>query len=238
MTLRPTLIALATALIGALGQAPAEAALVTYGYTGVVDSDDAARGYSGFSGQFSFDTSALDQIPDPQTADYPMGFWPLGMNVVFDGGAASLSINDRLDLLVSNDLGNTDSLGVLARTSDLSTSLGLTLDDFTASVFSSDSLPGGGLSLALFGWGSFRWEGADGLLSGHLTGLSCLGGCDAPGNGDGGTGVGGDCPPGPAPCPTGLPEPATPVLSAFALMAAGWTRARTVPGQRSRSGSC
>ena len=218
MNLRPAFAAAVAAIAGAMAQLPASAAVVTYAYSGVVDSDDASRGYSAFTGKFGFDTSAADQIADPQTADYKMGFWPLGVNVIFDSGAASASINDVMDMLVTNDLGGTDSLGALARTSDLLNTLDISLFDFSASVFSNDGLPGGKLKFSDFGWGTFSWEGVDGTLQGHLTGLSCIEGCNyvPPADGDGG----GGCIPGPAPCtPHDLPEPAAPALSLTALVA-------------------
>lgn len=214
-----TLALIAAALLSLITPAPVLATpVVTYGYTGVVDSDDASRGFSAFAGKFSFDATAVDQIPDPQTGDYKMAFWPLGMNATFDGGAASISIGDMMDVLVTNDLGGQDTLGTLARTSDLLTSLSLTLFDFNAVVFNSDALPGGNLKFIDFGWGSFAWEGVDGLLQGHLTGLTCLDGCEAaPGGGGGG---GGGCQPGPAPCPVNnLPEPTAPALCLAGLLA-------------------
>ncbi len=214
-----TLALIAAAMLSAITPVPALAApVVTYGYTGVVDSDDALRGLSAFTGKFSFDTTAVDQIADPQTGDYKMAFWPLGMNATFDGGAASISIGDMMDVLVTNDLGGQDTLGALARTSDLLTSLSLTLFDFNALVFNSDARPGGNLKFSDFGWGSFVWEGVDGVLQGHLTGLTCLDGCDTlPGGGGGG---GGGCQPGAAPCPVNnLPEPTAPALSLAGLLA-------------------
>lgn len=224
MTPRPTLIAIALACAGAVAALPASAGIVTYAYGGVVDNDDAARGYTAFTGKFAFDTAAVDQIADPQSADYKMGFWPLGMDVVFDGGAASASINDQMDVLVTNDLGGMDTVGTLARTNDLLNSLSLTLFDFNAAVFNSDGLPGGNLKFSDFGWGSFSWESAAGVLQGHLTGLNCIDGCDQVPPPPGGGG-GGGCLPGPAPCnPNGLPEPASWALALAGL--AGVARAR------------
>jgi len=222
-----TFATLAVALAGTAWHPSATAAVVTYGYTGIVDDDSASRGYSAFTGQFSFDTTVLDQIADPQTADYKMGAWPQGLSAVFDGGAASVSITDAMDLLVTNNLGGMDTLGPLARTSDLVNALDLSFYDFSAAVFNSDAMPGGQLTWADFGWGTFSWESADGLLTGHLTALSCLDGCGTGGNGGGGNP--GACQPGSTlPCPpTGLPEPTAPTLTFTALAAMAFMRRRS-----------
>ena len=153
---------------------------VTYGYTGVVDHDEADRGWIAFTGQFTFDRTALDQIADASTADYKMGSWPNGMNVVFDGSSA-FSFNDFFDILVTNDVGSTDQFGVQAHDAGSSDSLGLTLTDFTQGAFANDALPlpAGGLTLAMFGWSEFKYESSGALLSGHLTGLTCVAGCTA-----------------------------------------------------------
>lgn len=209
-------LAAATGLAALLAAgAPARAGVITYAYSGLVDQDDAGRGYAAFSGQFSYESTTPDLIADPQTADYKMGFWPLGMNVVFDGGAASASIGETMDILVTNDAGGMDQVGALARSFDLSNALSLSLFDDTALLLGSDALPGGQLSFADFGWASFEWDSADGTLQGHLTGLSCIGGCDIVVD------------PGSAPPPTrGLPEPGAVPLVLASLAALGCVRRR------------
>ncbi len=151
-----------------------------YAYTGVVDSDEVDRGWIAFTGEFTFDRTAVDQIADVSTADYKMSGSPWGMNVVFDG-AAAFSFDSFLDILVSNNLGGADQFGALARNAGSSDSLGLTLYDYTQAVFASDALPlpAGGLTLAMLDWSEFRYESGGGILSGHLTGLTCVSGCDA-----------------------------------------------------------
>ena len=153
---------------------------VTYGYAGVVDSDEADHGWVAFTGQFTFDRTAIDQIADSSSGDYKMSTWPNGMNVVFDGSAA-FSFNNFFDILVSNNLGGADQFGAQAHDAGSSDSLGLTLTDFTQTLFASDALPlpAGGLTLAMFGWSEFNYESSGGLLSGHLTSFACSAGCES-----------------------------------------------------------
>jgi MYXO-CTERM domain-containing protein len=172
------------AIAAALLPASASAAIVSYIYSGVVDSDDAGRGWSTFSGQITFESTTPDSIPDPSTADYKVsaalnGNWPNGMNVIFDS-VHSVSFNNYFDILVSNNLGGADQWGAQAHDSGSDDSLGLTLADFSQGVFSSDALPlqVGGLTLAMFTMSEFKYESAGGLLNGHLTGLRCVVGCE------------------------------------------------------------
>jgi MYXO-CTERM domain-containing protein len=173
------------AVAAALLPASASAAIVSYIYAGVVDNDDAGRGWTHFSGQITFESTTSDSIPDPSTADYKVsaalnGNWPNGMNVTFNTGD-SVSFNNYFDILVSNNLGGADQWGAQAHDSGSADALGLTLTDFSQAVFSSDALPlpAGGLTLAVFTLSEFKYESAGGLLNGHLTGLSCVVGCEA-----------------------------------------------------------
>lgn len=179
MTLKSLLLALCAAAV--CGPALASNVAI-YAYTGIVDDDEAERGWSSFTGQFSLDRDAIDQIADPSTADYKMSGAPYGMSVVFDGSTA-FSFDDTFDILVSNDLGGTDQFGALAQNAGASDALGLTLYDYTQAIFASDALPlpAGGLTLAMFNWSAFRYESGSGALNGHLVSLSCISGCDAVG---------------------------------------------------------
>jgi len=173
------------ALAAAVLPGSATAGIVSYTYAGVVDSDDAGRGWTHFSGQIAFESTTPDSIADPNTADYkvsaaPNGNWPNGFNVTFNTGE-SVSFNHYLDILVSNNLGGTDQWGALAHDTGSADSLGLTLTDYSQATFNSDALPlpVGGLTLAMFTVSEFKYDSAAGLLSGHLTNLQCVSGCEA-----------------------------------------------------------
>jgi hypothetical protein len=186
---------------------------VTYNFSGVVDSDDADRGYGAFSGAFTFDGAAPDGIADPNTAAYAHSGAPWGVAVSFDG-SVTVQFGQVFTMLVSNDLGGADRLGALAQGAQQQT-LSIELFDFTQALFSNDALPlpVGGLSMADFGWSTFTWEDGMSTLQGHLTHLTCASGCDGSGNDDG-------------PSPGTVPEPTVAVLSAIALLAAAACRRR------------
>lgn len=177
-------LAACVALAAAVLPGSATAGIVSYTYAGVVDSDDAGRGWTHFSGQIAFESTTPDSIADPSTADYkvsaaPNGNWPNGFNVTFNTGE-NVSFNHYFDILVSNNLGGTDQWGAQAHDTGSADSLGLTLTDFSQATFNSDALPlpFGGLTLAMFTLTEFKYESAAGLLSGHLTDLRCVAGCE------------------------------------------------------------
>lgn len=176
MKIRSFALSLCMAAGALLSNSALAGPIVTYTYTGVVDADDADRGWTTFTGQFSFDRALIDQIADPSTADYKMSGSPYDMSVMFDGSAA-FSFSQLFDILVTNDLGGTDQFGALAQDSASSDALGLTLIDFTQSVFGSDALPGFALALQGFSSSELKFESSGAMLTGHLTGLTCTAGC-------------------------------------------------------------
>lgn len=184
---------------------PAAALPVTYTFTGTVQSDDANRGYSSFTGSFNFDTATADGIADTSTGAYTHGVG-YGMSITWDGALAPsllLSLQGDLHVLTTNDLGGADQLGVLAHMGD--DSFSLSLWDFSQALLSSDALPAQNLTLAGFGWNTLSWQGLDGELLGSLTSLSCATGCsDA-------------LPPPPPPPPGTVPEPGSLMLAQLGL---------------------
>ncbi|MBX3600084.1 MAG: PEP-CTERM sorting domain-containing protein [Rubrivivax sp.] len=172
---------LAATLAAAPTASPAFAAPVTYAFSGVVDHDEADRGWAHFAGQFSFDRDAVDAIADPSTGAYAHAGAPWGLTVTFDG-VETVTLDSLFHVLVGNDLnwgfGPEDHLGLLAEDA-AGRVVSVDLWDFTGLLFASDALPlpEGGLTLASFSWTSFRYESSTGVLQGRLDGLTCLSGC-------------------------------------------------------------
>lgn len=212
MTSTRTFFAIATM---ALASMSAQADIVSYAFTGNVGYDEADRGYQGFAGSFSFDSSATNQINDPSgsTGSYAGVGMAWSMRVSFDGGALLDFGSQGLHVNVMNDLGGYDWLGLLGTGSAGTASAGLY--DFTMSLFGSSGLPlrNGGYTLADFGWSDFSWESDAGMLQGMFTSLECTAGCSASnpgGGGDGGNPGGGG--------PNTVPEPGSWALVATAFV--------------------
>lgn len=204
-----------TAIAAAIAVAtatPAAAAPVTYTFTGTVQSDEADRGYSNFTGSFNFDIATVDGIADPSTGAYAHGAG-YGMSITWDA-SFTLSLQGSLNMLTTNNLGGADQLGVLASMGG--DSFSLTLWDFTQALLAGDALPEQALGLADFGWNSLSWQGDAGEWLGRLDSLTCTSGCvDTP-----------PPPPPPPPPPDTVPEPNTLWLAALPIAALGVGRAR------------
>jgi hypothetical protein len=202
-------LAACAALVAALAL-PAEAAPVTYTFTGTVQSDEADRGYSRFTGSFNFDTATVDGIADPSTGAYAHGAG-YGMSITWDA-TITLSLQGSLNMLTTNDLGGADQLGVLAQMG--SDSFSLSLWDVTQAFLSSDALPVQALSLADFSWNSVSWQSNDGELLGRLDSLVCAAGCAG------------------LPPPSPVPEPSILLLAGLGVAALRVRRARQVHNAR------
>lgn len=173
------------ALLLATAAAPALAADVSYTFGGSVLSDDGDRGWTSFTGNFTFNSLTPDGIPNVSTGAYAHSGLPYGMSITLLGGPNTgtvVSLSNTFNILISNNLGGADQFGALAQNASATTSLSLTLSDFTQAVFSSDALPlpEGGLSLASFSFTTFVYESAVGSLQGNITSFNCTNGCTTP----------------------------------------------------------
>ncbi|WP_425259281.1 PEP-CTERM sorting domain-containing protein [Rubrivivax sp. RP6-9] len=162
----------------------AAAAAVTYTFAGLVESDDGERGWDRFTGSFRFDTTTPDAIADPSTGAYAHAGAPWGLTLDFFSGAShvhALAIDASFFVLVSNDLGSEDQLGLLAQDAGGTDAVSMTLIDTTGSTFTSHALPlpAGGLTLPMFAIAALRCDGAGGALQGRLDALGCIEGCTA-----------------------------------------------------------
>lgn len=196
------LLALALAAAALLAAPAADAALVSYRFAGSVLDDEGQRGWDRFGGSFHFDSTTGDAIADPSTAAYAHAGAPFAVDLDFSAAGskqASMTLDAGLTVLVSNDLGwagaPEDQLGLLAADATGENMLSLSLWDFSASRFTSDSLPATAMVLADFDWSEWALTTPQGLLQGRLDLLECIAGCP------GGSPGGGTTPPSPVPLP-------------------------------------
>lgn len=210
-TVRPQRTAFAVpstmlALAMALG-APATvlAALVTVSFGGVVDTDPFGLGHATFTGSYTFDSAAPDNSPAATTGSYDSVGAPYGIAVAFDGGARLVSVSGALNVGIANNFaGPVDQYTVTGF--DGVTTLGLFLEDNSASVFASDALPAMPPLLAAFSFAQLRWFDPGAEILGRIETLVCTAGC-------------GDAVP--------LPEPASGALIGLALALLGATAGRS-----------
>lgn len=210
------LLALALAAAAVLAAPAADAALVSYQFSGSVLDDEAQRGWDRFSGTFHFDSATPDAIADPSTGAYAHAGAPFSVDLVFSAGGlavATMSLDASLTVLVSNDLGWAgaveDQFGLLASDAAGDSVLSLSLWDFSASRFTGDALPSTAMKLADFDWNELTLTGALGLLQGRLDALDCIAGCTAGGV---------TTPPSPDPSPVPLPGSLSLALGGLGLL--------------------
>ena len=159
---------LAALCAATLFSATASAAVLSYSFAGTVD-DPLASGYTIFTGSFNFESTTPDSILNPSTAAYAHPGQNWGVGLVFDGTDA-VNVFGSLNILITNNVGGTDQFGVLAQQG--SSTVSITLVDFTQAAFSSDALPVAPLTLANFAFNTLSWEGPNGTLDGTLTSLT------------------------------------------------------------------
>lgn len=199
-------IAFAFALADA---APAQATPITFGFTGLVTqvpADDPAGGVtvgSAISGQYTFDSAAVDGIANPAQASYLSSGPGFGLSVQI--GANTYEVSGSLYVNVSNGVLAVDQYGVLA--DDFTAlSISLLLEDWSAAVFGSDALPTIVPSLGSFVMRDFHLvdsSAGDVQIDGTIETLTCLQGC---GGG------------------SSIPEPGTLTLAGVGLLAAALRR--------------
>lgn len=116
------------------------------------------------SGQYTFDTAAMDQNPSANTGSYSHYGSPFGMKV--DIGGNIFSINDFLNISVANDIGSgVDQYSVFAEhgiPGDLDDylSIQLFLQDDTGMAFANDALPQTASILNSFSFKDFFLDGS------------------------------------------------------------------------------
>jgi hypothetical protein len=213
----------AAVCLGMGGVAPgdAEAAPVTFAFTGAVtqtmfDPNDPSGGEitfgTGFSGSYTFESTASDQIASPGSGSYASpAAAPYGFAVNFGPGHDFIT-SDALTVGVFDNAGGMDGYSVLACFGGFTCpniTLELFLADLDGSAFAGDALPLDSLTFGAFEVATFALRGLiDGNqveILGNLDSLSCTDGC---------------VPQQPQP----IPEPGTLLLLSPALAALGWRR--------------
>jgi hypothetical protein len=205
--------------IGSVGAGEAEAAPITFAFTGAVtqtmfDPNDPSGGEitfgTGFSGSYTFESTASDRISNGSSGSYdsPAGA-PYGFAVSFGQGHDFVT-SDALTVGVIDNAGGIDAYSVLACFGGFTcpeVMLELFFGDLDGSVFADDALPLDTLTFEAFEVATFALRGIiDGNqveILGNLSSLSCTEGCEAP---------------------QPVPEPGTLLLLTPALAALGWRR--------------
>lgn len=185
MKLRIHSIRILALIMVAIGSTQAQAAIMAYEFTGVIDQidalgsgwvlDDSIKPGTSFWGRFTFDTEAVDTIPGSTSGQYTGSsfsmYVEIGSYSWFSGnGVGTITVhNSILDVLVFGSRGfeTDEGFGVNA--------LACSLTDPTATFLSADSIPT--VPFPLSGPNSFfgkiydiPWTG-ESLFWGHLTTL-------------------------------------------------------------------
>ena len=163
-----------------LAATSAQAFPITFSFTGSVTSDP--FGLSSFgapiSGNYTFDSAALDADPTPNVGSYPSIGPGFGFSANVDG--TNYAVAGSLVVNVANDI-TVDQYGAIA--SDIALTLELFFEDSTQTALSSAALPLTPPSLAAFGFREFRLFSAEAEFLGTVDTLVCSAGCDGVGGG-------------------------------------------------------
>lgn len=223
MNLTQRFILAAVVVVPALGAgaAPADAAPITFNFTGTVTQmnvdpegpipGDATFG-TPFSGSYTFESTSVDLIAQPGSGSYTSPQGPPSRFVVEIGGSNS-GTNNFLNIGVvdgaSSDFYSVTACGDVACSFF---SLELLFQDLDGTAFASDALPLDAPPFAAFELAAFAFrfdiQQRQVEILGQVTSLTCVDGCA------------------PTPEPTPVPEPATVVMCATGLIASVFRRRR------------
>jgi hypothetical protein len=158
-----------------LASATAQAAPVTFAFTGAVTDDP--FGLSSFgapiSGSYTFNSTAVDGIPSPVTGSFASTGPGFGFSANVDG--TLYAIGGSLTVNTTNNASGVDQYGAIAIDGPLT--LEIFLQDSTGTALSADALPLSPPVLAAFAFRQFRLFGDDVEFLGSIATLTCTGGC-------------------------------------------------------------
>ncbi len=188
-------------IAGFLVASAAQALPLSFGFTGSVTDDPFGLSTFGapISGNFTFDSTAIDSIAGASTGSFESTGPAFGFRATVDG--TLYTVLDTLTVNTANNIG-VDQYGVIA--SDGALTLELFFEDATRSALSSDALPLSPPAIAGFAFRQFRLFGNDVEFLGSVNSLVCLAGCSA----------------------SSVPEPGSLPLAALALAAFVGARTR------------
>jgi hypothetical protein len=169
----------AAAFLSLIYTATAQAIPITFSFTGGVTNDPFGLSSLGapISGNYTFESTAVDAIPAANTGSYTSIGPGFGFNATVDGNP--FSVSGSLNVSVLNSL--IDQYLVTA--TDGTLTLELFFQDNTGTALASDALPLTPPPLAAFAIREFRLFAPDAEFTGSVDTLVCSAGC----NGTGGT---------------------------------------------------
>lgn len=176
MHIKKTLAPLA--LLLSMAASAANANQVTFDFSGTITDDPFGLLTNDFtfSGSYTFDSNAVDQLPnDPQTGVYQSAGPGFGIQTTI--GGVSYAVDGNISIAVANNFsGPVDQYTPLTQSADGSLTLELFLQDSTATAFSSDALPVNNqtLNLSAFNDAELRVFGDNAQFTGTIDSLTCV----------------------------------------------------------------
>lgn len=149
---------------------------ITFSFAGSVTDDP--FGLSSFgapiSGSYTFDSTATNAIPGPNTGSYPSIGPAFGFNANVDG--TNYSVSGNLTVTTANNIG-VDQYGAIAQ--DATVTLELAFEDATQTALSSNALPLTPPSIGSFAFREFRLftTNDSAQFLGTVVSLTCTAGC-------------------------------------------------------------